>query len=45
MEKALGFTSFTSNKHARQFNFMDIFKDAHGEAKKRNEEGNKKLDG
>ncbi|VDD79578.1 unnamed protein product [Mesocestoides corti] len=44
MEAIMGFSSFTSNKQARNFDFMEIFKEAHGVAKQRNEEGNKKLD-
>ncbi len=45
MEKALGFSSFTSNKQARKFDFMEIYNEARGIAKQRNEEANKKLDG
>ncbi len=45
MEKALGFSSFTSNKQARQFDFLKIFEEARNVAKIRNEEGNKKLEG
>ncbi|KAL7064123.1 hypothetical protein AAHC03_05145 [Spirometra sp. Aus1] len=43
IEKALGFSSFTSNKHARKFEFMELFNEAKNIAKERNEEGNKKL--
>ena len=45
MEKALGFSGFTSNKHAKKFDFMEVFKESHSIAKQRNEEGNRKLDG
>ncbi|VDN19995.1 unnamed protein product [Dibothriocephalus latus] len=43
IQKALGFSSFTSNKHARKFEFMEVFQEAKTIAKERNEEGNKKL--
>lgn len=45
MEKALGFSAFTSNKQARKFDFMEMFEKSHTIAKQRNEEGNRKLDG
>lgn len=45
MEKALGFSSFISNKQAQKFDFMEIYNEARNIAKKRNEEANKKLDG
>lgn len=45
MEKAMGFSSFSSNKTAKKFDFMEMFNESRNIAKQRNEEGNKKLDG
>ncbi|VDL50667.1 unnamed protein product [Hymenolepis diminuta] len=44
MEKAMGFSSFSSNKTAKKFDFMEMFNESRNIAKQRNEEGNKKLD-